>query len=268
MNTTATKQHATMAFAVWVRGTGADQLAKTGSAAWEPSDDKSMPLAFDLNEVTGPVAVTPPDPWAKARKIRGRDHLSFTIDVTGPDAAITCPTNPATDRYWYDLAGEMIRAAYRLDGILRVTVINRHNQWHPRPVEVSVPLACPTCGAERGWPRGYNFVEDGESFHSHTWDNECGHIDMYEALLAEAAAFAGGTVGWPPRVDDVWRDTALGVTWNTRLDAEGWPEFYEPNGPGHVPAGDLEKFTTDGRVGGGLVLVRRGGKPFAGRDDG
>lgn len=55
----------------------------------------------------------------------------------------------------------------------------------------------------------------------------------------------------PPQAGDVWFD---GVThWTVRLDAAGRPEFFEPNGPGFVPAHDLPKFR------GGMRLVSRGG---------
>ncbi len=59
--------------------------------------------------------------------------------------------------------------------------------------------------------------------------------------------------GWPPRPGDVWRDTAFTfpTDWRTRAAADGRPEFFEPTGPGFVPADDLPKFR------GALSLVKR-----------
>ena len=52
-------------------------------------------------------------------------------------------------------------------------------------VTVTVPAICPTCGAPRGKPYYWRFCEDGEWYSCDRWDNECGHVDMYSAVLAE-----------------------------------------------------------------------------------
>ena len=81
---------------------------------------------------------------------------------------------------------------------MRVTVNDRaadaRNWGHgaPRPVLRTVEIAdtCPRCGGPRGGVRGYNGVDDGDHYHVSVWNNPCGHIDYYEAVLAEAEALA------------------------------------------------------------------------------
>ncbi|MFC8884422.1 hypothetical protein ACFT54_09645 [Streptomyces cinereoruber] len=55
-----------------------------------------------------------------------------------------------------------------------------------RVVTVTVDPWCPRCGGPRGKARPYRFCEDGDYYGVHQWDNPCGHVDMYSAVLAEA----------------------------------------------------------------------------------
>lgn len=57
---------------------------------------------------------------------------------------------------------------------------------YPNIVSVTVDWECPVCGGPRGEPHGYNFYEDGDTYHCDTWYNDCGHIDRYDAVLKEA----------------------------------------------------------------------------------
>jgi hypothetical protein len=52
--------------------------------------------------------------------------------------------------------------------------------------EVTIVKTCPVCGGPRGDAYGSHFREDGEYYHCHTWDNPCGHNDMYSSVLVEA----------------------------------------------------------------------------------
>jgi hypothetical protein len=51
---------------------------------------------------------------------------------------------------------------------------------------VEIADACPQCGGARGEIRGYNGCEDGDYYHVNVWNNACGHVDYYEAVIAEA----------------------------------------------------------------------------------
>ena len=57
-----------------------------------------------------------------------------------------------------------------------------------RPVTRQVEIAdtCPRCGGPRGEPQGKNEYSDGEAWRVQTWDNPCGHIDLYRDVAREA----------------------------------------------------------------------------------
>jgi hypothetical protein len=55
---------------------------------------------------------------------------------------------------------------------------------------VQISSNCPACGARRGEIRGDNGCEDGAYYHVNVWDNPCGHIDYYPAVLREARMLA------------------------------------------------------------------------------
>ncbi|ONF62273.1 hypothetical protein AVR91_0238580 [Amycolatopsis keratiniphila subsp. keratiniphila] len=75
---------------------------------------------------------------------------------------------------------------------MSVRVIDRSG-WgtsapYPAIRRVEISRCCPTCGGQRGEPRNHNFYEDGQHLSCDVWDNPCGHVDMHEAVLAEAKA--------------------------------------------------------------------------------
>lgn len=55
---------------------------------------------------------------------------------------------------------------------------------------VTISAACPKCGGPRGIPRNLNQYDDGAHYSVDVWDNECGHVDSYAAVLAEASKAA------------------------------------------------------------------------------
>lgn len=82
--------------------------------------------------------------------------------------------------------------ATETDETMTVRVIDR-SRWgtsspYPLIQEVAISVTCPRCGARRGesWP--HRFHEDGQWLTCDRWDNPCGHVDMYESVLAEARA--------------------------------------------------------------------------------
>lgn len=58
---------------------------------------------------------------------------------------------------------------------------------------VTVSAFCRVCGERRGDPYGHNFYADGDWAWVQRWDNPCGHVDMYEYVIAEAATYATAT---------------------------------------------------------------------------
>ena len=57
----------------------------------------------------------------------------------------------------------------------------------PRCRNVVIAAACPVCGGPRGKPYLLYQHEDGASYSVDCWDNPCGHVDRYEAVILEAA---------------------------------------------------------------------------------
>ncbi len=53
-----------------------------------------------------------------------------------------------------------------------------------RTVEISTH--CPKCGGPRGIPRNLNQYDDGAHYSTDVWTNDCGHTDMYAAVIKEA----------------------------------------------------------------------------------
>jgi hypothetical protein len=58
--------------------------------------------------------------------------------------------------------------------------------WRYYPVKATIAATCPVCGGPRGEPVMRRFCEDGEWFDLDTWENPCGHIDLYRDVYAEA----------------------------------------------------------------------------------
>lgn len=53
---------------------------------------------------------------------------------------------------------------------------------------VTISAFCPRDGQRRGTPYNHRFPNDGDWYNVDRWDNPCGHVDMYDAVLAEADA--------------------------------------------------------------------------------
>lgn len=82
---------------------------------------------------------------------------------------------------------------------MQVTVrdISVESEWGSGPFspatrKVTISDYCqqPGCGTERGKPSGLNSSEDGVHWWVQTWNNPCGHVDSYTAVIAEAKALA------------------------------------------------------------------------------
>lgn len=56
--------------------------------------------------------------------------------------------------------------------------------------KVTISATCPKCGGPRGEPKGRNSCDDGAFYWVQTWSNPCGHVDMYDAVVREAATLA------------------------------------------------------------------------------
>jgi hypothetical protein len=67
-----------------------------------------------------------------------------------------------------------------------------------RIVEISV--RCPACGGLRGTPRNLNQCDDGAHYSVDVWDNPCGHVDYYAAVVKEAAHSNMGIAETPEAV--------------------------------------------------------------------
>ncbi|TMR97884.1 hypothetical protein [Nonomuraea basaltis] len=65
------------------------------------------------------------------------------------------------------------------------------------PVVRSIVISayCVVCGTPRGMPRQIHQCEDGVHYWPHVWDNPCGHVDMYAAVVKEAKEFAATRAG-------------------------------------------------------------------------
>lgn len=55
---------------------------------------------------------------------------------------------------------------------------------------VTISARCPVCDGPRGVPTGLNSCDDGAFYWVQVWDNPCGHVDQYAAVMTEAAALA------------------------------------------------------------------------------
>ena len=56
----------------------------------------------------------------------------------------------------------------------------------PKTRTMTISAFCPTCGGRRGEPHGLNQCDDGAYYWVQVWDNPCGHLDRYRAVIAEA----------------------------------------------------------------------------------
>ena len=71
---------------------------------------------------------------------------------------------------------------------MKVTIVVRSGGWYSGTRNVTIADTCPVCGGKRGEPKFRSFCEDGEWYGADVWTNECGHVDKYAAVLAEAKA--------------------------------------------------------------------------------
>ena len=81
---------------------------------------------------------------------------------------------------------------------MRVTIVDRqalHDDWgQPGPTPhmrsylrtVEIGDTCQVCGGPRGTPRNSYRCENDDWYSVSVWDNPCGHLDRYPAVLAEA----------------------------------------------------------------------------------
>lgn len=72
---------------------------------------------------------------------------------------------------------------------MRVRVVDRGTGPSYQGVKIrhyTIAATCPQCGGPRGETYGHNFCEDGEWLNCDRWDNPCGHVDYYHAVIAEA----------------------------------------------------------------------------------
>ncbi len=90
---------------------------------------------------------------------------------------------------------------------------------------IAISAFCPKDGQRRGEPYDYRFPEDGDWLTCDKWDNPCGHVDTYGALLAERRSIvdANGTqVALPP---DVAASDELRTFMAGRVPAAGCPHY-------------------------------------------
>lgn len=129
-----------------------------------------------------------PSTAASARHAR---HLVLANPVPLPEpvpcpGSVTLPfrlTDAVSERIWAQLPRQT----------MTVTIRDRSKEaaWgsgptSPRTMKITIPAYCPLCGGRRGEPRGANACDDGTWYWVQQWDNPCGHVDRYEAVLAEA----------------------------------------------------------------------------------
>jgi hypothetical protein len=74
---------------------------------------------------------------------------------------------------------------------ITVRVIDRRAGF-AKIIDVTIGTLCPTCGGRRGTPARGNLYSstDGTWRNVDSWQNPCGHTDMYAAVIAEAERLA------------------------------------------------------------------------------
>ena len=76
---------------------------------------------------------------------------------------------------------------------MKVTVVDRqamaaawgHGLYTILTRTLEISDTCPVCGGPRGTPRNHHMYEDGDTATVSVWDNPCGHVDKYSAVLGE-----------------------------------------------------------------------------------
>jgi len=70
----------------------------------------------------------------------------------------------------------------------QVKIVERHrdvSQPFSNVLLIELPWVCPRCGGPRGEPEVGLAYTGSQRMQVHEWANPCGHVDMYENLLAE-----------------------------------------------------------------------------------
>ena len=68
-----------------------------------------------------------------------------------------------------------------------VNVIQRNaTDLNMKIITLKISPFCPICGEKRGKPEQKSFCEDGEWYVCDTWNNPCGHVDLYKDVIQEA----------------------------------------------------------------------------------
>ncbi|GAB2858812.1 hypothetical protein GCM10022221_67910 [Actinocorallia aurea] len=129
-----------------------------------------------------------------------------------------------------------------MPGTITVTVRDRsaESPWgvgrtNPvvRPIVISA--LCPPCGGPRGQRRTLRQHEDGVTFYVDTWTNPCGHVDLYEAVVREAARIIRRTR----------RSGVLPYLWASEPDAVTRHALkFPPSGCQHCALGERFHFTS------------------------
>jgi hypothetical protein len=92
--------------------------------------------------------------------------------------------------------------------------------------EVAISRRCPVCGGRRGRPVVVPFCEDGEHSSASRWNNPCGHVDKYTAVLEEAAlrvAILDALAGTDSEViEEIRRNHARALSMRDLRAVAGW----------------------------------------------
>lgn len=144
--------------------------------------------------------------WAARREDGGNNWpRSLKVDTwAAPVVVAACLADTIGLHRWHDKQSLSVRAAVRRwcerPATMTVTVRYRsaeapwgHGPTRPVTRKVTISSRCPVCGGRRGEPCGQNSSEDGAHYWVQTWQNPCGHTDLYAAVVAEANVLAAGT---------------------------------------------------------------------------
>lgn len=101
--------------------------------------------------------------------------------------------NPGRVRVMAAAEAAKLGLVARRDQTIEVCVRDRSAEapWgvgltNPVVRRVTISAYCPACGGPRGERRGLNQCDDGAYYWVEVWDNPCGHVDRYEAVVVEA----------------------------------------------------------------------------------
>lgn len=129
-----------------------------------------------------------------------RHRLIHTVCSAGPEGYYCLEEGSPEREEAIRLAG--VHICPPLPDVMTVIVRDRAAEapWGygmTRPVtrKVTISAYCqhPGCQARRGRPKNTRQHDDGATYYVHTWDNPCGHVDQYAAVVREARK--RGTLG-------------------------------------------------------------------------